>query len=174
MPVPDAFSTPRLRAERVTADHLADLRAMDGDPQFMAFLGGPRDAAATAAYLARNLQHWTDHGYGLWILRDAATGRVAGRAVVRHILIEGTDEVEIGYAFFREFWGRGLATEVATACLRFGLDELRLPSVIGITSPVNLASQRVLTKLGLAYEREVTYEGVLFRLFRFVRRPHAV
>ena len=166
MPIPEAFSTPRLHAERVTAEHLADLRRMDQDADFMAHLGGPRDAAATAAYLARNLQHWTDYGYGLWILRDAATRDVVGRAVLRHILIEGTDEVEIGYAFFREFWGRGLATEIAVACLRFGLDEVRTPSIIGITRVPNLASQHVLTKVGLAYERDVDYEGVRYRLFR--------
>src|SRR6266545_2510860 len=139
--MPDAFSTPRLHAERVTVDHLADLCAMDSDAQFMAFLGGPRDAAATAAYLARNLRHWTDYGFGLWILREAATNRVAGRAVVRHLLVEGQDEVEIGYGFYAGYWGRGLATEIAVACRDIGLHELRLPSVVAVTRPANLASQ---------------------------------
>src|SRR2546428_750725 len=61
MPFPDSFATARLRAERLTPEHFAELRRMDRDPEFMAMLGGPRDDAQTAAYLARNLQHWTDY-----------------------------------------------------------------------------------------------------------------
>ncbi len=168
MPFPDAFSTARLHAERLSPDHLAELCGMDRDPQFMAFLGGPRDRAATAAYLARNLQHWTDYGFGLWIVRDAAQNRVAGRAVLRHLLLEGRDEVELGYGFYAEFWGRGLATEIATALLHFGRNALRLPTVVAITQPANLASQRVLTKVGLVYEREVIHEGIPHLAFRSV------
>jgi RimJ/RimL family protein N-acetyltransferase len=168
MPFPDSFSTARLHAERLTADHLAELCGMDRDPQFMAFLGGPRDAAATAAYLAWNLEHWTDYGFGLWILRDARDNRVAGRAALRHLLLDGRDEVEVGYGFYPELWGRGLATEIAAACLHFGRDELRLPTVVAITRPANLASQRVLTKVGLVYEREVSHEGIPHLVFRSV------
>jgi len=168
MPFPDSFSTARLHAERLTAGHLAELRGMDRDPQFMALLGGPRDEVATAAYLARNLAHWTDYGFGLWILRDARDHRVAGRAVLRHLQLDGSDEVELGYGFYPEFWGRGLATEIATTLLHFGRDELRLPTVVAITRPANLASQRVLTKVGLVYEREVSHEGIPHLVFRSV------
>lgn len=141
---------------------------MDRDPQFMALLGGPRDGPATAAYLAWNLQHWTDYGFGLWILRDARDSRIAGRAALRHLAVEGTDEVEVGYGFYPEFWGRGLATEIATTCLQFGREQLRLPTVVAITRPANIGSQRVLTKAGLVYERDVNHEGVTHLLFRSV------
>jgi len=166
MPFPDGFATARLRAERLTPEHFAELRRMDRDPEFMAMLGGPRDDAQTAAYLARNLQHWTDYGFGLWILRESQQNRVAGRAVLRHLLLEGSDEVEVGYGFHPEFWGRGLATEIAAACVRFGLEELGLRSIVAIALPANLRSQRVMTKLGLVYEREVIHEGLPHVLFR--------
>ena len=164
----DSFSTARLRAERLTPGHLAELRDMDRDAQFMALLGGPRDEAETAAYLARNLQHWADYGFGVWMLREVGQTRVVGRALLRHLLLEGHDEVELGYGFHPEFWGRGLATEVATACLQVGRERLRLSSVVAITRPANAASQRVLTKVGLVYERDVTHEGILHLLFRSV------
>ena len=47
---------------------------MHRDPAVMAQLGGVRDEAQTAAYLARNLQHWADYGFGLWILRERGGG----------------------------------------------------------------------------------------------------
>jgi RimJ/RimL family protein N-acetyltransferase len=166
MTFPDSFATARLRAERLTADHLAELYRMDSDPGFMALLGGVRNAVETAAYLDRNLKHWADHGFGLWMLRDRDEGRFVGRAVLRHLLVEGTDEVEVGYGFYPDCWGRGLATEIASACLQFARSELLLPSVVAITLPANVRSQRVMIKVGLVYERDITHEGLRHVLYR--------
>jgi RimJ/RimL family protein N-acetyltransferase len=132
----------------------------------MAQLGGVRDDAQTVAYLARNLQHWVDYGFGLWILRDIGGGEPIGRAVLRHLLVDGVDEVEVGYAFYPAFWGRGLATEVATACLELGRRELHLATIVAVTSPENRSSQHVLRKVGLVYERDFMNEGALCSLFR--------
>jgi RimJ/RimL family protein N-acetyltransferase len=168
--IPEAFSTARLEAERLTSEHLPELLRMHRDPAVMAQLGGVRDPAQTAAYLARNLQHWADYGFGLWILRAAGGGDPIGRAVLRHLDVEGADEVEVGYAFYPAFWGRGLATEAANACLGLGRGNLGLTTMIGVTKPSNRASQRVLLKAGLAYEREFLHEGAPASLFR-VRYP---
>jgi len=65
-------------AERLTAEHWLDLRRMDEDEQFMALLGGVRDKAGTVTYLEQNVKHWTDYGFGLWMLRDAAAGAIIG------------------------------------------------------------------------------------------------
>ena len=158
--------TPRLTAERLTAEHWLDLRCMDEDDGFMALLGGVRDEAGTRVYLDQNLKHWADHGFGMYILRDAATQAVIGRAILRHLDVEGVDEVEVGYGFMPEYWGQGLATEIARALVRIGFDQLGLPSIVAITTPANVASQRVMTKAGLIYERDIVHAGVLHRLFR--------
>ena len=157
-------------AERVTAAHWLDLRRMDEDEAFMALLGGVRDTAGTVAYLEMNVKHWADHGFGMWMLRDAASSAIVGRAILRHLDVEGADEVEVGYGFLPEYWGRGLATEIAQACVRIGFEQLGLSSLVAITTPMNLASQRVMTKAGLAYERNIIHAGVPHVLFR-IRRP---
>ena len=138
-----------MRAERLRPDHLADLRRMDADEGMMTYLGGVRDASGTAEYLARNLDHWAQYGFGIWMLRDSETNLMIGRAVLRHLEIDGVDEVELGYGFLPPFWGRGLATEIARACVRIGLEGLRLPSLVAITLPTNHGSRRVLEKAGL-------------------------
>ncbi len=158
--------TPRMRAERLRPHHHADLRRMDSDEQMMATLGGTRNQAGTAAYLARNLEHWAEHGFGIWMLQDLRTGTMMGRAVLRHLDIDDVDEVEMGYGFLPEYWGRGLATEIALACVRLGLEELRLPSLVAITLTTNRGSRRVLEKTGLVYERNVVHAGLLHALFR--------
>ena len=165
MPLLDSFSTARLCAERLTAAHFEAVRAMDADAQYMALLGGARTEVETRGYMARNLQHWDDYGFGLWILRDR-DGVVAGRCVLRHLDVEGTDEVELGYGLHPQYWGRGLATEVARELLRLGLEELHRPTIVAITSHDNVGSQRVLVKTGLVYERDVDHEGTAHMLYR--------
>lgn len=139
---------------------------MHCDVAVMAHLGGVRDEAQTVAYLARNLRHWDDYGFGLWILHERGGGAPIGRAVLRHLEIDGVDEVEVGYALYAPYWGRGLATEVATTCVILAEQELRLATVVGVTSPTNDASQHVLRKAGLVYEGKFTHEGIPSALFR--------
>jgi RimJ/RimL family protein N-acetyltransferase len=165
----ERFSTERLRGERVTSEHWPDLRRMDVNAAFMALLGGLRDEAGTAAYLEMNVKHWAEHGFGMWMLRDASTSAVIGRAILRHLDVDGVDEVEVGYGFLPEYWGRGLATEVATACVRIGFDRFGFASLVAITTPANVASQHVMQKAGLAYERDIVHAGVPHRLFRTYR-----
>mgnify|MGYP003576484071 CR=1 FL=1 len=138
---------------------------MDDDARYMALLGGTRTEWQTREYLARNLKHWDDHDFGLWILRDQ-DGRVAGRCVLRHLDVEGTDQVELGYGFHTQYWGRGLATEIATELLRLGRTELGREVLVAITRPENVGSQRVLVKVGLTHERDIMYDGVLHQLYR--------
>src|ERR1700694_3997243 len=161
----DSFRTPRLLAERLSVSHLPDLRRMDQNELFMASLGGVRDEAGTQAYFDRNVAHWRAHGFGLWMLRDRESGAVIGRGVLRHLDVDGVVEVEVGYGFLPEFWGRGLATEVARVCVRLGLARLGLDSVVAIILPTNDASRRVLEKAGLRYEREVSHNGITHLLF---------
>lgn len=162
----EAFATRRLLAERVTAAHWLDLRRMDEDDSFMARLGGPRDVDGTVAYLQMNLKHWADHGFGMWMLRDAVSKAIIGRAILRHLDVEGVDEIEVGYGFMPEYWGRGLATEVARACVKMGFGRLGVETLVAITTPDNLASQHVMRKAGLVYERDIIHAGVPHRLFR--------
>lgn len=166
MPVLEAFTTERLEAWPLTPDDYPELIRMHRDPDVMALLGGVREDHQTAEYLARNLQHWADYGYGLWIVRERNGERAIGRAALRHLTIDGIDEVEVGYAFYREFWGRGLATEIAAACVGLGQRHLNVPSLVAVTHPENYSSQHVLNKVGLIYDREIQLDGSPKALFR--------
>jgi RimJ/RimL family protein N-acetyltransferase len=162
----DSFSTDRLLAERLTPSHMPDVIRMNTDPDVMAHLGGVRDADWSAEYMERNLRHWDQHGFGIWMLRERAGSEIIGRAVLRYLPVDGVDEIEVGYAFLPHVWGRGLATEVTATCLRIARDDMRLHEIVAITMPANVASQRVLIKNGLTYDRDVLHDGTMWCLFR--------
>lgn len=136
----------------------------------MALLGGVRDDAKSRLYLDRNLAHWDEYGFGLWILRDRASGEMIGRGLLRHLDVEGRDDIETGYAFYPPWWGKGLATEIARECVALGFEALRLDSIVGLTTPANTASQHVLRKVGMVLDREYAHAGIPHVLFRVMRQ----
>lgn len=158
--------TPRLLLTRVCADDLDDFARFYADPEVTATLGGARTADWVAAYLGKQMAHWDEHGFGFWTLRDPLTGQFVGRGGLRHATIEGQVEIEVGYGLMREFWGMGLATELARECLRVGFAELHRPDLVCFTLTTNGASRRVMEKAGFRYEREVVYAELPHVLFR--------
>ncbi len=166
MPFPTDFTTDRLRAERLRPEHEGDIHRMHQDAEGMAHLGGVRSEAETAAYMAKNLRHWDEYGFGTWILRERSSGEIVGRAVLRHLRIDGQDEIEVGYGFHPPWWGRGLAQEITRACLGYARTALAAKTVVALTGPLNLRSHRVLLQSGFRLEREIEQEGGRHCLFR--------
>ena len=132
----------------------------------METLGGVKDEQQTREYLEWNLNQWDRYGHGLWILRERRDGPVIGRALLRHLFIDGRDEVEVGYSFHPEYWGKGYATEIATTLVRLGFEQLGLASIVAITLLTNEASKRVLMKAGLEPAGETMHAGSAHSLFR--------
>lgn len=160
------FTTDRLTAERLREDHLADLVALHLDPEVSRYLGGVRQPEVTKTYLDVNMAHWERHGFGLWALHTK-DGAFAGRAGIRHLLVDDIDEIEIAYAFKRSLWGRGYASEIATAMTQIGLSRLALPSLIGVVYVGNVASRRVLENSNYLLERHTNRHGkdvVIYRI----------
>jgi ribosomal-protein-alanine N-acetyltransferase len=60
----------------------------------------------------------------------------------------GTEEIELGYLLDKKFWGRGFATEATRACLQYGFEQLKFNETIATTDLENVASQKVLEKIG--------------------------
>jgi RimJ/RimL family protein N-acetyltransferase len=162
----DQLHTPRLLLQRIGAGDLDDLTQMHLDPRVMATMGGIRTPAATADWLDRQMGHWERCGFGLWMARERATGAFAGRGGLHHIEIDGRDEIEVGYCFRAEFWGRGLATELARASARVAFEVLKVPTIVCFTLPTNLASQRVMQKAGFRYERDLVYKDLPHVFYR--------
>jgi ribosomal-protein-alanine N-acetyltransferase len=153
----------------MTAEYLDDLTRMHGDPRGMATLGGVRSPAETREWLGRHLEHWQRYGFGLWMAHERESGRFAGRGGSHHVIIDERDEIEVGYSLLAEFWGRGLATELACESIRVAFTMLNLDELVCFTLTTNRASQRVMQKAGFRYERDMVYKDlphVLYRLHR--------
>jgi RimJ/RimL family protein N-acetyltransferase len=170
----ETFRTDCLNAERIRPEDADDFCRMYADPRVTATLGGVRTHAEARKLLQKNLDHWERHGFGLWVFRDPANGRFVGRAGLRHDTVDGKEEVELAYALMAEFWGNGLATEMARTCLKVGFENLGLGEVVCFTLTTNAASRRVMEKVSFTYERDIVYAGLPHVLYRMKRTVHIV
>lgn len=132
MPHSDPVETPRLLLRPARPSDVDELRALDADPEVMRFLGS--DGAVSVDLVGRE---------GYWVGVERATGDFVGWF--------GLDD-ELGYRIRRDRWGRGYATEGATAVLARAFAAGR-PRVTAQTMAVNTRSRRVLAKLGLRHVR---------------------
>lgn len=132
----------------------------------MATLGGVKNAEQTREWLVDQAESWQRDGFGYWLLRDRVTADMVGHGGLRRTLVEDVEEVEIGYGIVPASWGRGLATELTCACVTIGFEQLRLPSIVAFTMTTNFASQRVMQKAGLIYERDIVRADLPHVLYR--------
>jgi [ribosomal protein S5]-alanine N-acetyltransferase len=158
--------TARLRLCRPQPADWRDFATMHQNPKVMATLGGVRTEEQLRPWFDRILAQWERYGYGWWIARDAESDAFAGRGGLSHVWVESQDEVEVGYGFLPEFWGRGLATELAQESIRQGFGTLGLPELVSFTLVTNLASRRVMEKTGFHYERDFVFANLPHVLYR--------
>lgn len=106
------------------------------------------DASEAAPLIQRMLDRLAaDPRFGAWAVVERATGIPAGTVLLKP-LPDGAGEIEIGWHFHPDSWGRGLATEAARALLARGF-ALGLAEIWAVTDPLNQRSVRVCEKLGM-------------------------
>jgi len=119
------------------------------EPSFIANIAdkGVRTLAEAEAYLREGpMASYATHGHGLWMVQHRATDAPMGMCGL--IKRDALPEVDLGYAFVPEYWGKGHAREAAAACLTFGREALGLEGILAIVSPGNTPSIRLLEALG--------------------------
>ncbi|WP_374567033.1 GNAT family N-acetyltransferase [Ideonella sp.] len=143
------IDTPRQRIRRIEPGDGAAMLAVYGDADAMRWVGDgrPLDAAQCEEWIGVTLRNYATRGYGMVALVERTTGEVIGFCGLVHP--GGQPDAEIKYALRRDHWGRGLATEAATALLAWGASALGLRQVMATAAPENVASHRVLLKAGM-------------------------
>jgi RimJ/RimL family protein N-acetyltransferase len=166
------LETERLVLRPLSLDDLEDMATLLGDQVALALWGEPLDRDGARAWIERNLGRYEARGLGRCAVLLRATGELVGDCGLIPTVVEGEEEVELGWIVRRSHWGRGIATEAARAWRDHGLDVLGLERIVSMISEVNAASRRVAEKLGMTVEREAMWGG-LPHLMYSIRRPGA-
>ncbi|APW36691.1 hypothetical protein RD110_05365 [Rhodoferax koreense] len=162
--------TPRLRLEPITDQHLDGIHAMNQLPEVMRYIGGqPETFEQTAAWIADAQRCWAAWGTSWWAFIEPTSGRAAGAGCVKYARREDElpadldslrcNPLEIGWRLHPDFWRQGLASEAALCMADFAFDNLAAPELIAVRHPDNLASARVMDRLGMRYRGLETWYG---------------
>lgn len=157
------LSTTRLILRPPVAEDLPWVLEHMNTPAVMAHLGGVRAEDAVAESLADDIAAFHTGGHQRWTvwLRDGSETRV-GRVGLFHLRSPAAPEAlrgqrEIGWTFAEAHWGKGYASEAAEGALGFAFGVLGLPCVYGQTSDSNVASTRMMQRLGFARRAALDY-----------------
>jgi len=145
------IETLRLTLRSFSQDDLDELAAINADPESMRYIGNGKTQSREQTQVRLNgiLDHYKQHGFGLFAMVDKTSGEFVGFCGLQHL--DNTLEIEVGYRLARRFWGMGLATEAARACLRYGFEQLGLERIVAVIQPGNAPSKSVAAKIGLKY-----------------------
>jgi RimJ/RimL family protein N-acetyltransferase len=152
------LETERLVLREMTEADAGHLVRLGQNPNVTRYLPEPQLAGVAEAL--RLLQTVIFPQYvnrvGRWAVVLRETGEFMGWCGLKYYA--DVDEYDLGYRFFEEHWGHGYATEAARAVLRYGIERWRGARIVGKAIVENLASRRVLEKIGLTFESYITEE----------------
>jgi len=145
------LTTPRLVLRPFVPDDFEELAVLHAEESFWWYpLRGAMSKQETAGFLERVTARYESDGFGIEALLDRASGAMIGWAglAVPHFLPQILPAVEVGWRLAGPWRGRGLATEAGAAAVEFGFTTGGLDRIVSIYEPENVASGRVMERLG--------------------------
>lgn len=144
------IETPRLLLRPVAPDDFDFIFMLQGDPELMRYIRPPE---SDPEVVRKRMTMWLDYardnpGLGTFIAVWKASGAPVGNCVLRHLDYQPGSDLEVGYVLLKEYWGRGLATEITKALTERAFAAFQVARLVAVTDPDNQLSQKVLTKCG--------------------------
>lgn len=142
------LQTTRLYLREVEESDLDFLTALHRDPDVMRYIGPPRSRKSVQERIEKIRQGYIDFpGRGIWMACELSNDNPIGWGCLKDL--DGSELIEIGYRLAKEAWGKGYATEIARTLVEYGFTDYGLDKIVGVTTPDNKGSQKVLEKAGL-------------------------
>lgn len=165
------IETKRVYLRMFTIKDLDALALICNNPQVMKYIGVnckpvPREEVEEA--LTSILAHWDKHGFGRWAVIDKESNKLIGYAGLR--AHEGT--AELVYLLDEPFWNKGIATEMSQAIIKTGFEINNFPRIIAMTRPENVASIRVMEKIGMKLEKGDVIYGISAIIYAILKEDY--
>jgi RimJ/RimL family protein N-acetyltransferase len=162
------LATQRLHLRAFSVDDAEAFFKLNADPDVMRYTGDdPFSSLEHTKTFLSNYPDYRKNGYGRWSVVLKSTGECIGWCGLK---LHESGMVDIGYRFHKNQWGKGYATEAASACIDYGFHTLGLEEIVGRCAADNLASIRVLEKIGLTFWKIETCEGIKNSHYYVIRK----
>lgn len=165
--------TPRIYLREFASGDEEHLYGLNADAEVLRFTGDvPFASVAEAGAFLAKYDAYKKYGIGRWAVIRKEDGIFLGWCGLKLHPEEGITEV--GFRFYRKYWGNGYATEAAMASMDYGFSRLRLWRIYAHVHVDNVASLRVVAKLGMEYLKDFDYDGLPAKLFAKVNPRYQI
>lgn len=164
------FETERLRVRLISTTDHERFFLLQGDPDVMRFIRPVKTREESDAVLNEMLQTGEPPEGGRWMVEEKETGAFAGTLAIIPLPYDN-NLLQLGYALIPAQWGRGYATELAKAGLKYYWQHTDREEIFAITEVPNIASQQVLRKAGFSLKVRRELDGKPMLVFS-CRRPN--
>ncbi len=164
--------TGRLRLEPVTAADLPVLHAMLTDPVVRRYLCDDQviPLTQTVEILETALESFAKHRYGLWLVYPEEQPEPVGIAGLYTFFAE--PQPQLLYALLPRYQGQGFATEAARRIIRYAFAQLGYPYLVASCDPPNVASVRLMERLGMEWLKEERVEDKPIVFYHLTRAAY--
>lgn len=160
------LETSRCYLREMTVNDATDFFHLNEDKEVIKYTGDtPFSNIEAAENFLKNYDQYRNYGLGRWAVIDKKSNEFLGWCGLKYS--PDTEEIDIGFRFFRKYWNQGYATETAKACLDYGFSHLQIPKIVGRAMEANTASVKVLEKIGMKFIEKKEFElheGVVYEL----------
>lgn len=157
--------TERLYLRQFTPDDAEHFFLLNNDEDVLRFTGdNPFVSVEQARHFIKNYSDYKNHGMGRWAVCLKSNNEFLGWCGLKYHPME--DIVEVGYRFYKKYWGKGYATESCKACIDYGFNHLNLDTIYAHAHVKNRNSHRVINKCNLDFIEENVYDGMPARLYK--------
>lgn len=158
------LETSRCVLRHLEAADAADMFRLDSDPLVMKYLGQSliKNVAESRKIIEMVQDQYLANGYGRWAVALKDGGTFVGWAGLKLVTGETyfpDTHTDLGYRLLPLFWGKGYASELALACRDWAFTHLNVPALYAATHQENVASQKVIQKIGLTLEGTFDYHS---------------
>ena len=160
------YETPRLFLERLDDRHIGDLYRLLSNEKVHKHFPRTLNKQESELFLQKVRACYFHDGFGFRAVIRKEDKQFLGICGLLKQIVDGKEEVEVGYRIQDAFWGSGYGTEAALACMEYARDILHRESVISLIRPINSQSLRVAEKNGMTHERDTIFHGLLHRVYR--------
>ncbi|MGY8872958.1 MAG: GNAT family N-acetyltransferase [Pseudomonadales bacterium] len=165
------FETPGLIGRQLSQQDLSALTEILSDPDVMKYsVHGVCDEHATRKFIDWCQECYSSYGVGSWALVEKSSGGLVGFCGVSPEMVDGIEEMNLGYRLARNFWNQGFATEAVKGVINYVCTQKSIRSVVVIIEPEHKASLRVCEKAGFSSYTNLEFHGKPVRLYRMAWR----
>ncbi len=167
------FETDRFYLRRMTLADATDMFILDSNPNVHRYLGNnPVSSVEQSKTMIKDIlaQYESVDMGRLAIIRKEDQAFVGWSGLKYERQLRDTfDYYDLGYRLKEEYWGQGIATEVAKASLRYGFMDRNLTKICAGAHVDNGASAHILTKIGMIQKDDFTFENILCHWYELTR-----